>query len=98
MFVEKENLEKKNLIADAKKKNAEAENQKALSKQNVAEAERLIGQLNVNKAEELRMLLQSCIVDEDRSIVGSEPFFTPILKDKNRDIVINKLIDVVQRF
>lgn len=98
MKTDKETLEKRNLIADVKKKSAESENQKALAKQSISDAERMQGQINVNKAEELRLLLASHIIDEDNSIIGSEPFYITTIQGKNRDIVMNKLIEVIGRF
>ena len=98
MKTDKETLEKRNLIADVKKKSAESEHQKALAKQSISDSERMQGQINVNKAEELRLLLVSHIIDDDKQILGSEPFYTSTIKGKNRDIVMNKLIEVISRF
>jgi len=98
MKTDKETLEKRNLIADIKKKSSESENQKALAKQSISDSERMQGQINVNKSEELRLLLASHIIDDDKSIIGSEPFYTSTIKGKNRDIVMKKLIEVVERF
>ena len=98
MKSDKETLEKKNLFADAKKKNAEAEQQKALAIQQKQEAKRMEAQIDINKVEELRLLLNAHVVDETKTCIGTEPIMTYTINGKNRDIVIKKLMEVVGRF
>lgn len=34
-------------------------------------------------------------IDEDRTILGSEPFYTPLLSGKNKEIAMNKLMELI---
>lgn len=36
-------------------------------------------------------------IDEDRTILGSEPFYTPLLSGKNKEIAMNKLMDLITK-
>lgn len=94
----KEVLELKNLTADIKKKTAESIQEKTLSKRNIAEANKFDAQSNIDKAEELRCLLNSHVVDESKTIIGSEQYMTLTINGKNRDKVISKLMEVISRF
>ena len=87
----KETLELKNLTADVKKKNAEAS-------QHTAESKKLRGRLDVDKAEELRFILNAHVIDESRTVMGSEPIYTTTINGKNRDIIIKKLMEIIERF
>jgi hypothetical protein len=34
-------------------------------------------------------------IDEDRTILGSEPFYKPLLSGKNKEIAMNKLMELI---
>lgn len=36
-------------------------------------------------------------IDVDRTILGSEPFYTPLLSGKNKEIAMNKLMDLITK-
>lgn len=36
-------------------------------------------------------------IDTDRTILGSEPFYTPLLSGKNKEIAMNKLMDLITK-
>ena len=80
----KENLENIKTRADIKK--IQAESQKCTI------------DTEISKVTELRQVLTSHYIDDDRSILGSEPFFMPIVTGANRDIVLNKLIEIIKKF
>ena len=44
----------------------------------------------------LLMVLICTTIDEERTILGSEPFKVPVLTGRNRDIAINKLMQQIQ--
>ncbi|MCU0460529.1 MAG: hypothetical protein MUF36_00730 [Bacteroidales bacterium] len=43
------------------------------------------------------MSLVAKTIDSDRTILGSEPFLKPIIEDERREIVLNKLIDLIKK-
>ena len=36
-------------------------------------------------------------IDEDRTILGSEPFYTPLLTGKNKEMAMNKLMELINQ-
>lgn len=36
-------------------------------------------------------------IDEDRTILGSEPFYTPLLTGKNKETAMNKLMELINQ-
>jgi hypothetical protein len=36
-------------------------------------------------------------VDEDRTILGSEPFYTPLLKGRHKETAMNKLMELINQ-
>lgn len=63
-----------------------------------AETNKYLDEVEILKASELRHILESHYVDDERSIMGSEPFWVPIVTGKNRDIVMSKLIEIIKHF
>jgi len=51
----------------------------------------------VEKISELRSLLSDYTVDPERTILGSEPFLTPIINDKRREKVVEKVMELVDK-
>ncbi len=45
----------------------------------------------------LLISLTAKTIDEERTILGSEPFYTPLLNGKQRDIALNKLMDLINK-
>lgn len=43
----------------------------------------------------LREVLTDNILDKERTILGSEPLFKPLLEDENREIAMNKLMNLI---
>lgn len=43
------------------------------------------------------LTLASKTIDEDRTILGSEPFYKPLISGHNREIVIQKLIELITK-
>ena len=52
----------------------------------------------IEKTAELRYLLSEWTIDNERTILGSEPFLKPILDIKEKEMVIKKLMDIVSKF
>ena len=63
-----------------------------------AETHKFLDEIEISKVAELRRLLETHCIDDDRSVMGSEPFFVPVVVGKNRDIVLTKLIDIIKTF
>ena len=55
-------------------------------------------QILLHKVEMLKEVLTASAIDENRTIIGGEPFMTPLLNDLDRDIVKEKLILLIQQF
>jgi|GEM_PF-6741394 hypothetical protein len=36
-------------------------------------------------------------IDDERTVLGSEPFYVPLLNGKNRDVALNKLLDLINK-
>ena len=85
MVVEKE----KEQIGIAKTK---LDMEKLLHDKNV-EDEKLLN----SKMFSVLIALCSRTIDEERTILGSEPFYTPLISGKNRDIAIDKLMELIKR-
>lgn len=65
---------------------------------NKAETHKCIDEIEISKVAELRRILETHHIDADRSVMGSEPFFVPIVTGKNRDIVLSKLLEIIKEF
>jgi len=63
-----------------------------------AETHKCIDEIEISKVTELRHILTSHYIDDDRSVMASEPFFIPLVTGKNRDIVLNKLLEIIKEF
>ena len=57
------------------------------------ESERILN----DKIFSLSFSLTMITVDEERSILGSEPFLTPVLSGERREIVLDKLIEIIAK-
>lgn len=57
------------------------------------EADRLL----IDKLFTVLISLNATTIDEERTILGSEPFYTPILGGKNRDLALIKLMDLIKK-
>ena len=51
----------------------------------------------IDKICELRYILTDWTVDEERTIMASEPFITPIIVGERREIVTRKLMELIKR-
>lgn len=51
----------------------------------------------IDKICELRYVLTDWTVDEERTIMASEPFITPTIVGERREIVIRKLMELIKR-
>lgn len=51
----------------------------------------------INKIEELRHLLSSTVVDEERTVFGVEPIYKAILGAEERQLVKDKLIELITK-
>lgn len=51
----------------------------------------------IDKISELRYVLTDWTVDEDRTIMASEPFLTPTIVGERREIVIRKLMELIKK-
>ncbi|MCX6185811.1 MAG: hypothetical protein NTU43_02290 [Bacteroidetes bacterium] len=51
----------------------------------------------IDKIASLKSLLADYTIDDERTIIGSEPFLKPIVCGREKDIVMSKLIDLVKQ-
>ncbi len=51
----------------------------------------------IDKISSLKNLLADYTIDDERTIIGSEPFLKPIVCGREKDIVMNKLIELVKK-
>lgn len=63
-----------------------------------AESKKCTIDIDISKVTELRQVLSTHYIDDDRTILSSDPFYVPIVTGKNRDIVLNKLIEIIKKF
>ncbi len=54
--------------------------------------------LLLEKVTVLKDLLAGITVDSERTILGSEPFLTPIVTDKDRQLIKNKIMELITAF
>ena len=73
-------------------KRAKLDMEELLTNRNL-ESERLLN----DKVLSLLFSLMVTVVDEERTILGSEPFYTPIIGGKRRDVTLDKLMELVKR-
>lgn len=45
----------------------------------------------------LLVSLTAKTIDDEKTILGSEPVYTPVLSGMNRDIVLNKLMELIEK-
>ena len=51
----------------------------------------------ISKISELRILLADYTIDEERTIIGGEPFFKPLLDQNEKEIIIKKILELVRQ-
>lgn len=90
LIEKKVEIQKKILEIKKEKVNLQNLKQKKFS----AEEEQVL----VNKVAELRYLLDNVTIDEERTILGSEPFLKPIITGEEREIVKAKIIELLKKF
>ncbi len=64
-----------------------------LDLRNKREVDRMVS----NKIFSVLLPLMVTTIDADRTILGSEPFYTPLLSGKNKEIAMNKLMDLITK-
>ena len=64
-----------------------------LIKSRIVESEKLLN----DKIFSLLYTLTVTVVDDERTILGSEPFYKPIINGKRRDIAIEKLMELIKK-
>ena len=53
---------------------------------------------NVDKMNSLRWLLESITIDEERTIMGSEPIFKPVFSDVEKQKIKAKMMLLMERY
>ena len=96
---EKERLEIIEKKVDIQKKKIELKKEKlntdeiVLRRKISAEEQTLL----IDKISQLRCVLADWTIDDERTIMASEPFLKPLISDRNRLIVTNKLIELINK-
>ena len=62
------------------------------------DTEEQLAHLLITKVDSLVYLLECSNVDPDRTIMGSEPFYKPILNDEESYVVKRKLLELISQF
>lgn len=52
----------------------------------------------IDKVSQLRSLLSEWTIDEERTVLASEPFLKPMIVGRNRLITTNKLMELISKF
>lgn len=94
----KEYQELLGLKAENQKKINEANETYTKSKLNEQEIKKLIDNANVDKARTVIDLLNSHVIDNENTVLNSEPKFELTIQGKNRDEAIEKLMEIIKRF
>lgn len=45
----------------------------------------------------LLFTLESKVIDDEKTIIGSEPYYESLIQGRNKDIVLNKLMELIQK-
>jgi hypothetical protein len=62
------------------------------------DTEEQLAHLLVTKVDSIIYLLECSNVDSDKSLVGSEPFYKPVLNEEESYIVKKKLLELISQF
>lgn len=97
--LEKERLELIEKRIEIQKKRIELRKEKLnieeiLNKQKSAIDEQ---KLLLEKISELRYMLKDITIDQDKTFLGSEPFLKPVFEAGERDMITNKLLNLIRR-
>tara|TARA_R110000868_G_scaffold360225_2_gene622266 strand:- start:584 stop:832 length:249 start_codon:yes stop_codon:yes gene_type:complete len=69
-----------------------------LPEEYVLDLEEQLAHLLVTKVDSIIYLLECSNVDTDRTILGSEPYYTPVLNEEEQIIVKRKLLELINQF
>ena len=86
-----EELDEEVVYANIRRIDAETETQLAMVKQSDS-------QVLINKVEELRLVLVAQKIDENRTTMSSEPYYTSILNSNERNTVMKKMLELINKF
>jgi len=54
--------------------------------------------LIIDKISELRAILSDWTIDSERTLLASEPFLKPTIEGKQREIILNKIMELIRKF
>jgi hypothetical protein len=82
---------------EIQKKKLEVKKEKSNHTQSIEQSQLRIEEqrLLIQKISELRFLLTDFIVDDERAVIGSEPFYKPSITGLNREKITLKLMDLI---
>lgn len=82
---------------EIQKKKLEVKKEKSNHTQSMEQSQLRIEEqrLLIQKISELRFLLTDFIVDDERAVIGSEPFYKPSITGLNREKITLKLMDLI---
>ena len=95
----KELLELQDKRMDIEKKKIEIQKEKLLinDMQNSKRFAMEQHKMNMEKVAELRRLLADFTIDPERTILGSEPMLSLLITNEEREIVMDKLISIIDK-
>ncbi|MBX7205284.1 MAG: hypothetical protein K1X81_07650 [Bacteroidia bacterium] len=84
---------------DIQKKKLEVKKEKSNHAQVMEQSQLRLDEkrLLIQKISELRFLLTDYVVDDERAIIGSEPFYKPTITGLNREKITLKLMDLIDQ-
>lgn len=53
---------------------------------------------NVDKVTSLLLLLESMIIDEEKTTFGSEPYYKPVFSETERKKIKNKIMSIIEKY
>ena len=96
---EKERLELVEKRVEIQRKRLEIRKEKLNMDEIIAKRSISLEEQNIllHKISELRCVLGDWTIDEERTILASEPFIAPIIVGERREIVLKKLLELIKR-
>lgn len=96
---EKERLELVEKRVDIQRKRLEIRKEKLNMDEIIAKRNISLEEQNIllHKISELRYVLTDWTIDDERTIMASEPFISPMIAGDRREIVIRKLMELIKR-
>lgn len=91
-------IEEEERIAEVRKKKYEAEEAKEQVEYKKQDTISIKDKINIDKADKLCEILSTHVIDENKTILGSEPHVKLLIEGDMREEFMSKLHEIVKRF